>query len=49
MITLLLTILALFAFVIGYYIGKMSVLEETTESYKDISKKFKGDRKINPK
>ena len=40
MITLLLTILALFAFVIGYYTGKISVLKETKEALEDFNDKI---------
>ena len=40
MLTIILTVFALFAFALGYYIGKMSVLKETTEAFKDFDDKI---------
>ncbi len=45
MLTLLLTAFALFAFALGYYIGKLSVLKETTEHYEGFKEKMKPRKK----
>ena len=45
MLTIILTVFALFAFALGYYIGKMSVLKETTEAFKDFDDKITFDPK----
>ena len=38
-------ILIPFAFVIGYYIGKLSVLKETTEQFEGFKEKMKPRKK----
>ena len=40
-------ILTVFAFVIGYYIGKLSTLKQTTEAFKDFDDKISFKCKTN--